>query len=94
MYFSKVVKKCNTGSTVYNSIDYFPNGVSVLFFLPLLLFSPPEKKKKEKKSVPCLYLSENLAVMLTFMMMVYEKYGIHKSRKMTNDCDKFFGQVF
>lgn len=27
MYFSKIVKKCNTGSTVYNSIDYFPNGV-------------------------------------------------------------------
>lgn len=32
MYFSKIVKKCNTGSTVYNSIDYFPNGVRSFFF--------------------------------------------------------------
>lgn len=54
MYFSKVVKKCNTGSTVYNSIDYFPNGVSVLFFLPLLRFPPPKKKKKKKEFLVCI----------------------------------------
>lgn len=44
MYFSKIVKKCNTGSTVYNSID-FPNGVRSVsppfvfnHFLPQNLF--------------------------------------------------------
>lgn len=48
MYFSKIVKKCNTGSTVYNSIDYFPNGV-LSFFLTLCFqtFFP--------QTLPCLY---------------------------------------
>lgn len=87
MYFSKVVKKCNTGSTVYNSIDYFQNGYSVLFS-PLAFFPI----HTQKKSIPCLYRSEkSRTVMLTFMKMVYEKCGIHKSRGNYHECDNFFG---
>lgn len=80
MYFSKIVKKCNTGSAVYNSIDYFPNGVRS-FFSSFVFNDFPETCS--------LFVSivKSLTVILTFMTMyINEKHGIHKSRANYYDC--------
>lgn len=86
MYFSKIVKKCNTGSTVYNSIDYFPNGVRS-FFSPLCFYPP-----SPKKLVPC-FVTIYSYIDIHDDAHLWETWYSQNLRKITKIAsDKFFGQ--
>lgn len=73
-FFSKIVKKCNTGLTVYNLIGYSQR-VSVLSFFsygPLFFFF---------LHVPFVSISKISYSYIDIHDDVhYEKHGIHKSR--------------